>query len=240
MSSTEGQRVSGISVDVDQNPHLAEGAGTVDAIVSVAVGEDIPDLTVRLWTPVGARVVFVKQVAPTLDDLTHWRVDSAVQSGQYPQGSWGAGEERIYHVRVEVDPAAVGREKLVARVTAAAGDGTEGEGLVKAIWTDDTALSAPINRAVAHYTGQAELAQAIHDGSSAYDGGDVTTAAEKWRRALELAVDSGNLETARLLRHVIEIDEQTGTVCVRREIAPEAELALDARSTRTARLRKES
>ena len=240
MSSTEGQRVSGIAVDVDQNPHLAEGAGTVDAIVSVAVGEDIPDLTVRLWTPAGARVVFVKQVVPTLEDLTHGRVDSGIQSGEYPQGFWSAGEERVFHIRIEVLPAVVGREKLAARVTAAAGGAIQGEGLVKAIWTADTALSARINRAVAHYTGQAELAQVIQDGSSAYDSGDVATAAEKWRRALELAVDSGNLDTARLLRQVIEIDEQTGTVCLRREIAPEAELALDARSTRTARLRKES
>jgi von Willebrand factor type A C-terminal domain len=239
MSSTEGQRISGIAVDIDQNPYLAEGAGTVDAIVSVAIGDDILDLTLRLWTPAGARVVFVKQVAPTLEDLTHRRVDSGNQSGEYLQGAWGAGEERDYHIRIEVEPAAVGREKLAARVTVSAGGETLGEGLVKAIWTADTAQSARINRGVAHYTGQAELAREIQDGSSAYDSGDVATAAEKWRRALELAVESGNYETARLLRQVIEIDERTGTARLRREIAPADEMALDARSTRTARLRKE-
>jgi hypothetical protein len=38
MSSDERQ---GISVDVDHNPYLAEGTGTVDAIVSITAGSDI-------------------------------------------------------------------------------------------------------------------------------------------------------------------------------------------------------
>ena len=41
MSSAEQQGISGIAVDVDHNPYLAEGAGTVDAIVSIAVGNDV-------------------------------------------------------------------------------------------------------------------------------------------------------------------------------------------------------
>src|SRR6201991_775041 len=38
MSSPETQ---GISVDVDHNPYLAEGSGTVDAIVSITAGHDL-------------------------------------------------------------------------------------------------------------------------------------------------------------------------------------------------------
>ncbi len=41
MSSAEG--VSGISVDVDHNPYLAEGSGAVDAIVSITAGHDVAD-----------------------------------------------------------------------------------------------------------------------------------------------------------------------------------------------------
>ena len=107
--------------------------------------------------------MFVKQVAPTVEDLTHRRVEAGNQCGEYPLGSWGA-EERDYHVQVEVEPAAVGREKLAARVSVVAGDEILGQGLVKAMWTADTALSARISRRVAHYTGQAELAQAVQDG----------------------------------------------------------------------------
>ena len=41
MSTAEQQSISGIAVDVDHNPYLAEGAGTVDAIVSIAVGSEM-------------------------------------------------------------------------------------------------------------------------------------------------------------------------------------------------------
>ena len=37
MSSAEQQSVSDITVDIDNNPYLAEGAGTVDAIAGSAL-----------------------------------------------------------------------------------------------------------------------------------------------------------------------------------------------------------
>ena len=56
---------------------------------------------------------------------------------------------------------------------------------------------------------------------------------------MELAVESGNNGTAKLLHGVVEVDERTGTVRLRRDVAAADEMALDARSTRTARVRKE-
>jgi hypothetical protein len=203
------------------------------------MGKSIPDLTLRLWTPVGARVVFVKQVAPTVEDLTHRGVDAGNQRADYPLGSWGA-EERDYHVQVEVAPAAAGREKLAARVSVVAGEEILGQGLVTAVWTADTALSAQISRRVAHYTNQVELAQVVNEGLSARKDGDVKTATAKLQRAMDLAVKSGNTDTAKLLRGVVEVDERTGTVRLRREVAAADEMALDARSTKTARVRKEA
>ena len=208
-------------------------------MMRASMAKSIPDLTLRLWTPAGARVEFVKQVAPTVEDLTHRRVDAGNQSGEYPLGAWGA-EDRDYHIQVEVEPAAVGREKLAARVTVIAGDEVLGEGLVKAMWTADTTLSARISRRVAHYTGQAELAQAVQDGLGARKDGDDAAAIVKLQRAMELAVESGNTGTAKLLRGVIDVDERTGTARLRREVAAADEMALDARSTRTARVRKEA
>ena len=111
---------------------------------------------------------------------------------------------------------------------------------MKAVWTADTALSARISRRVAHYTGQAELAQAVQDGLAARKDGDVATATAKLGRAMELAVESGNDGTAKLLGEVIEVDEHTGTARLRRDVAAADEMALDARSTRTARVRKEA
>jgi hypothetical protein len=209
------------------------------AMMRTSMGKSIPDLTLRLWTPAAARIEFVKQVAPTVEDLTHRRVESGNQRGDYPLGSWGA-EDRDYHIQVQVEPAAAGREKLAARVSVVAGDEVLGEGLVNAVWTADTAKSAQISRRVAHYTGQAELAQAVQEGLSARKSGDVATATAKLQRAMELAVESGNEGTAKLLRGVIEVDERSGTARLRREVAAADEMALDARSTRTARVRKET
>jgi von Willebrand factor type A C-terminal domain len=222
-------------VDIVADPE--DLADDFAAMMRTSMSKSIADLTLRLWTPAGAHIEFVKQVAPTVEDLTHRRVDSGNQSGEYPLGAWGA-EDRDYHIQVEVEPAAVGREKLAARVTVVAGDEVLGEGLVKAVWTADTALSAQISRRVAHYTGQAELAQAVQEGLSARKSGDVKTATAKLQRAMELAVKSGNTGTAKLLKGVVEVDEKTGTVRLRREIAAADEMALDARSTRTARVRK--
>ena len=109
----------------------------------------------------------------------------ASSSASRPLGSWGA-EDRDYHIQVEVEPAAVGREKLAARVSVVAGDEILGEGLVKAVWTSDTGLSAQISRRVAHYTGQAELAQAVQEGLSARKSGDVKTATAKLARAIHI------------------------------------------------------
>jgi len=225
------------TVDIVADPE--ELAEDFASMMRVSMSKSIPDLTLRLWTPVGAHVEFVKQVAPTVEDLTHRRLDAGNQCGEYPLGSWGA-EDRDYHIQVDVEPAAVGREKLAARVSVVAGEQVLGEGLVKAVWTADTALSAQISRRVAHYTGQAELAQAVQEGLSARKAGDTTTATAKLQRAMELAVESGNDGTAKLLRGVVEVDKRTGTVRLRRDVAAADEMALDARSTRTARVRKET
>jgi hypothetical protein len=124
-------------------------------------------------------------------------------------------------------------------VTVVAGDEILGEGLMTAMWTADSALCAQISRRVAHYTGQAELAQAIQDGLSARENGDVEIATAKLKRALDLAVESGHDPTARLLKRFIDVDEHTGTARLRPQIAAADEMALDARSTRTVRVRKE-
>jgi hypothetical protein len=225
------------TVDIVADPD--DLADDFAAMMRASMGKSIPDLTLRLWTPVGARVGFVKQVAPTVEDLTHRRVDSGNQTGDYPLGSWGV-EDRDYHIQVEVEPAAVGREKLAARVTVVAGDEVLGQGSVDAEWTADTARSAVISRGVAHYTGQAELAQAVQEALGARRSGDVATATAKLQRAMKLAVESGNDGTAKLLGGFVEVDVHTGTVRLRPDVAAADEMALDARSTRTARVRKET
>ena len=95
-----------------------------------------------------------------------------------------------------------------------------------------------MNRHVAHYTGQAELAQAIQDGLEARKAGDEDTATARLGRAVALAHGSGNEDTANLLAEVVDvIDPATGTIRLKAKVADADEMALDTRSTKTVRVR---
>jgi hypothetical protein len=144
-------------------------------------------------------------------------------------------------VCVEVKPAAVGDVMLAGRVSLVLGDEILGQGLVKATWTDDMVLSTRINPEVAHYTGQAELADVIQEGLAARKTGDLDTATAKLGRAVALATKSGNTDTAALLAKVVDIDDPvTGTVRLKAKVADVDAMTLDTRSTKTSRVRKSS
>jgi hypothetical protein len=236
----ELRRVAGTLLGtVDIVPDPAGLAADFAAMMQNSMGKQVADVALRVWTPQHATLKFVKQVAPTVEDLTARRTATGPQAGDYPTGAWGGGESRDYHVCVEVTPAAVGDEMLAARVTLLAGPEALGQGLIRAIWTDDEALSTRINSHVAHYTGQAELAQVIQEGLEARKDGDEETATAKLGRAVKLAQQSGNADTARLLEKVVDVvDAATGTVRLRKKVDDADEMALDTRSTKTVRTRK--
>ncbi|GAA4692584.1 VWA domain-containing protein [Phytohabitans rumicis] len=216
----------------------AELPAAFRAMTESAMGKSVADVSLRLWTPAGAKLRFVKQVFPQVEDLTGRRTEVSARIGDYPTGAWGA-ESRDYHVSVEVEPDAIGEEVLAARISLVSGGQVLTEKRVLARWTDDTALSTRINPQVAHYTGQAELAAVIQDGLKAHADGDVETATAKLGRAVQLANESGHEGTAKLLNRVVEvIDAPTGTVRLKKQVASvDAELA-DVRSVKTVRVKK--
>ena len=227
------------TVDIVAEPD--ELAADFQAMTNAAMGKQLAEVNLRLWTPQGAEVRFVKQVAPGMLDLTDRRVDSGARTADYPTGSWG-DESRDYHVSVRVPAAGVGEKMLAARVSMVVPpDEVLAQGRVLAVWTDDDALSTRINREVAHYTGQGELADAIQEGLAARKTGDVETATAKLGRAVALATKLGNEDTAKLLAKVVEVaDPVTGTVRLRSRVASVDEMTLDTRSTKTARVKKKS
>lgn len=222
-------------------------AADFEGIVERAMGKGVGDVALRVWAPRGATVRSVKQVSPAVEDLTDRRAADPAKPlvGLYPLGSWG-DETREYHVRIALEPLPVGEEILAARVgvaAPAAGSGSTAEVLaetrVPVTWTGDPALSTRLNPRVAHYTGQAELAEAIQEGLDARRAGDVFTATARLGRAVALATASGNAETSALLEKVVEVDDPaTGRVRLRRQVTAADEMTLDVRSTRTARVRE--
>ena len=213
-------------------------------MMETAMGKEVADVSLRLWSPVGSTVRFVKQVAPTVEELTDRRTEAGPRAGDYPLGSWG-DESRDYHVCVEVPPAQLGQEMLAARISLVIPQPDGGaqslgaQGLVRAVWTDDLAASTSINPQVAHYTGQAELAEVIQEGLDLRKAGDVGGATAKLGRAVQLASVSGNADTAKLLAKVVDVvDAATGTVRLKAKVEEADEMTLETRSTKTVRVKK--
>ena len=207
------------------------------AFLERALGKAVADVRLRVWAPQGSSIKFMRQVAPSIEDLTAKATPVNPLTGDFPTGAWAGNESRDYHLCVNVPPGNVGDEKLAARVSLVVDGQPVSQALVKAIWTDDHALTARISPQVAHYTGQAELASAIHDGLEARKAGDDDTATVKLGRAVQLAHESGNEGTVKLLQKVVEVDDPaTGTVRLKRGVAAVDEMALDTRSTRTVRV----
>ncbi|MGW5333547.1 VWA domain-containing protein [Streptomyces bauhiniae] len=213
-------------------------------VMESTMGKEVADVALRVWTPVGTRIKFVRQVAPSVEELTDRRTEAGPRAGDYPTGSWGE-ESRDYHLCVEVPAAGLGQEMLAARVSLVAAQPDRevqnlgAQGLVRAVWTDDMAASTSLNAQVAHYTGQAELAQAIREGLDFRKAGDMDGATAKLGRAVQLAGVSGNADTAKLLAKVVDVvDAPTGTVRLKAKVAEADEMTLDTRSTKTVRVKK--
>ncbi|WP_424213733.1 vWA domain-containing protein [Streptomyces sp. BI20] len=245
----EVKEVTGIAeallgtADIVADPaHLAEDfTGMLRAVLE----KDVADVALRVWTPVNTELVHLKQVAPTVVDLTDRRTEAGPRAGDHPTGSWG-DEVRDYHLCVRVPEAGIGQEMLAARVSLVlpgSGSGTPptvlSQGLVRAVWTEDVAMSTAINPQVAHYTGQAELARVIRQGLEARKLGDIDGATAKLGRAVQLANVSGNEDTAKLLSKVVDVvDVEAGTVRLKAKVADADEMTLETRSTKTVRVKR--
>ena len=224
------------SVELIREPESM--AADFEALVQTAMSRGVAEATLRMWAPQGSQVLFVRQVSPTVDDLTARRVEVNALTGAFPTGAWG-DESRDYHVAVRVPPQAVGQERLAARVQLVVRDQVVSQGLVKARWSNDDALTTRIDPAVAHYTGQAELAEVIQEGLAAKAAGDEATATTKLGRAVALAAETGNDEATSKLKKVVDVDnEAEGTVRLKRTVAKADEMALDTASTKTTRIKK--
>jgi uncharacterized protein YegL len=225
---------------------IAEPAGIeadFSAAIRNAMGRTVNNVRLRLWTPKSAKVLVVKQMSPEIVILTDRAAQVDAQTLDYPTGAWG-NESRDYYVAIQVSGGDVGDEMLGCRPSIVYNDGSQVAEVkitgtpVVATWTDDEALSARINEQVAHYTGQAELAETIQKGLEARASGDMDAATRFLGRAAKIAHDSGNDDTTRRLQKVVDIvDADGGTVRLKTKVEKADEMDLDLSSTRTARRR---
>ena len=205
-------------------------------IIDAALARQV-EATLQVWVPERARVRFVRQVSPTIEDLTARARVIDARTVEIPTGAWTT-EAREYHVSVEVPAGPLDAEMLACRVSLLVGGRKHAQALMKASWTDEADLFTPISHDVAHYTDQAELAQAIQEGLAARRAGHEQRATDKLGRAVQLAAQSGRHATSRLLADVVDVEDAlTGRVTLKAYVEDADEMTLDARSTRTTRSR---
>src|SRR5262249_58031477 len=191
---------------------------------------------------------FFNELAPEVCDLTalavwqqpvgpdgQWEVVTRAEPARpmislYPTGAWADGEDREYHVGLTVPPQTVGPEYEVraGRISVLV-DGTMVTQVpVRAAWSDDVEVTTRINPALAHFTGQEDLARSIAEGLAARRAGDYQTATQRLGHAASLAHAAGNRDTTRLLLRVVEIeDPERGTVRLKTDGSKEDRMTRD-------------
>jgi hypothetical protein len=219
---------------------VAEPSGLAEDFAQMmqsALKKQIPEVSLRIWTPQGAEVLLLKQMEPLLD-LTSSGLEVDALTRDYTTGSWGV-ETRDYHLQIQLTPGAIGDKVLAARLTLLVGGQEVGRCAITSVWTDDVARSTEINRKVAEATGDAELADAIQEGVDAYRARDLETATNRFSRAVRLASASGNTDAEARLAGLVEIeDAATGRVKLRDKVEDVDVMILETRSTRTTRSRQ--
>lgn len=217
-----------------------------DAITK-ASAKSVRDVRLRLWSPQGSRPVFVKQVNPTIEELTDKAKVVSPLVREYLTGAWAKGESRDFHVAFEVRGGGADEEMLACRpsmvyLAPSGGGWTELEdkapqGRLFATWTNDASLSSRIDKHVAHYTGQNDLAKAIVDGLDLRERGDEAGATQLLGRAVKIAHESRNAEMTQRLQKVVDVmDASTGTVKLKREVKKAAAMDLQLESRTTKRI----
>jgi hypothetical protein len=224
------------SVDVIARPE--DMAEDFRKMTEQSMSKALAEVCLRIWTPTDARVQFVKEVNPNINDLTHLRIDVTPQIGDYPTGAWG-DETRDYHVQVRFPSRDVEQEMRAARITLLVGPDQElGKTAIDVTWTEDPQLSTKQVPRLDSYVGQQESARLADEGFAAMREGDLDTATAQLARAQEGYEKAGNRVQAEAIAKLLET-APNGTVRLKPNVDKIEAMKAEAGTTRTERLEPE-
>lgn len=203
----------------------------------------LTNVRLALWSPAGVTIKGIQQVYPNLVPLTLQpdRANPRLQIAAL--GALAADEQRDYLLDLELPPSTPGQQFVVARpsIRYVAAGGQEQEekstrdGWVFAQWTENEALAIPIDRKVAHYTRQEELARYVQEGQEALAANDYARATQKLTLALNLAETTGNTQMVEVLGNIVHRDSN-GTVTLNKQATAVDKQTLAIKTGRTARI----
>ena len=207
---------------------LADLGGYFAQVIRQATSKALGDVELRLRPSTGASVSSVRQMYPTLSDLTPHRYDVDAKTVAIPLAPWGT-ETREYMVDLTARTESAGQELRIAGVQLVRSGSGEilARGNVLIRWTDDPTLNTEVNPKVAVHTGQERLAEEVRSGLAALRVNDQPTATRHLATARALADEARNEGTAKLLDRIIDFDPGTGTAKLKRGITPADQLAID-------------
>ena len=87
------------TLDIIPEPSMM--AAEFAKIMQTAMNRGVSSANLRVWVPQGAQLLFVRQVSPTVEDLTNQGQPVNPLTADFPTGAWG-DEERDYHVSVRL------------------------------------------------------------------------------------------------------------------------------------------
>jgi hypothetical protein len=214
-----------------------------EQVIRAATSRGVAEMSLRIWSPEGAEAE-LSQVTPDRIPLSGSEAAGLSNTKDFLTGAWG-DESRDFHLTVRFRPAEVGSRMLAARVSLLL-DGEPllaGERAVQRLvtveWTDDAALSTRINKQVAHYKGQEELAVEVGTGLQALEDGDEGTAVVHLRKAVALASELGDREMSRRLKRIVEVeDASTGIIVLRKKVQKSDLMDAEVQTTKTTRVPK--
>ncbi|MDL5158918.1 vWA domain-containing protein [Actinomycetospora termitidis] len=213
---------------------VADASGLAEdfrEMMAASMAKEVPEVALRLWTPVGARVRLVSQSAPEAVDLTARRTDVDEQVGLYPTGAWG-GEQRDFHLAIDVPSGHPGQTRHAARVDfvriwpddstttldqqflrrlPTGGEDGKDQAWITATWTDDPDIDTGRAEQVQRAETENRIAEKIRAAMSAVGRGPAAEAEAEdlLRVAREWAVGIGQDE---LVRQIDELfDPETDT-----------------------------
>jgi hypothetical protein len=136
--------VSALAVAAAYDAYLPVGACTVEAVVRVGAadaGGPGADVSLRLWTPLGATVAALREVAPACRDLCDGAIRLDDRTVEYPAGRSTDGA-REYELAVIVPARRAGDELLAARFGVVVGGKLVARAPIAVTWIDDERLIA--------------------------------------------------------------------------------------------------